>query len=238
MVKANLSTVLDGTRVVTRWPIGLVETIKAANHDRLARFYRANYRPDNATLVIVGNIDPATVEQKILSGFSDWKAAGTPDPIDLGTPSGKRHVGEFVAAGAPEPELFIATHGEGVLAFNGARFRQILPTDATLRNVTAVLGKFTDPGLPARDVDVALFHDVLHHIKDRAEYLKNTAQYVKAGGRIAIVELDPKTGSHRNEPELTVSKEQAKAWLAAVGFKPVQEFDGLTENKWFVVYSR
>ena len=105
-------------------------------------------------------------------------------------------------------------------------------------NVTAVLGKFTDPGLPARDVDVALFHDVLHHIKDRAEYLKNTAQYVKAGGRIAIVELDPKTGSHRNEPELTVSKEQAKAWLGDAGFKPVQEFDGLTENKWFVVYSR
>ncbi len=105
-------------------------------------------------------------------------------------------------------------------------------------NVTAVLGKFTDPGLPARDVDVALFHDVLHHIKDRAEYLKNTAQYVKAGGRIAIVELDPKTGSHRDEPALTVSREEAKAWLAAVGFKPVQEFDGLTENKWFVVYSR
>ena len=105
-------------------------------------------------------------------------------------------------------------------------------------NVTAVLGKFTDPGLPARDVDVALFHDVLHHIKDRPEYLKNTAQYVKAGGRIAIVELDPKAGSHRNEPELTVSKEQAKAWLGDAGFKPVQEFDGLTENKWFVVYSR
>ena len=105
-------------------------------------------------------------------------------------------------------------------------------------NVTAVLGKFTDPGLPARDVDVALFHDVLHHIKDRPEYLKNTAQYVKAGGRIAIVELDPKTGSHRDEPALTVSREEAKAWLAAVGFIPVQEFDGLTENKWFVVYSR
>src|SRR5437764_5727060 len=102
MVKANLSTILDGTRVVTRWPIGLVETIKAANHDRLARYYRANYRPDNATIVIVGNIDPVAVEQKILSGFSDWKAGGTPDAIDLGTPSGKKHVGEFVAAGAPD----------------------------------------------------------------------------------------------------------------------------------------
>jgi ubiquinone/menaquinone biosynthesis C-methylase UbiE len=105
-------------------------------------------------------------------------------------------------------------------------------------NVTAVLGQFSDPALPARDVDVALFHDVLHHIKDRATYLKNTAKYVKPTGRIAIVELDPKSGSHRAEPELTVSKDQAKAWLADAGFKPVQEFDGLTENKWFVVYAR
>ena len=105
-------------------------------------------------------------------------------------------------------------------------------------NLTAVLGQFSDPGLPARDVDVALFHDVLHHIKDRAAYLKNTAKYVKPSGKIAIVELDPKTGSHRNEPELTVTKDQAKAWLADAGFQPVQEFDGLTENKWFVVYAR
>jgi ubiquinone/menaquinone biosynthesis C-methylase UbiE len=110
--------------------------------------------------------------------------------------------------------------------------------EQAIGNLTAVLGKLADPGLPARDVDVALFHDVLHHIKDRAEYLRNTAKYVKAGGRIAIVELDPTNGSHRNEPELTVSKDQAKAWLGDAGFKPVQEFDGLTENKWFVVYAR
>ena len=90
MIKSSLSTVLDGTRVVTRWPIGTVDTIKAANHDRLSRFYRANYRPDNATLIIVGNIDPAAVEQQIRSKFSDWKPAGTPDPIDFGTPSGKK----------------------------------------------------------------------------------------------------------------------------------------------------
>ena len=44
-----------------------------------------------------------------------------------------------VAAGSAEPELFIATRGEGLLAFNGTRFRQILPSAADLRNVTAVL---------------------------------------------------------------------------------------------------
>ena len=107
-----------------------------------------------------------------------------------------------------------------------------------ITNVIPVLGKYTDPALPAQDVDVALFHDVLHHIKDRAEYLKATAKYVKPTGKIAIVELDPKTGSHRDDPSLTISKDQAKEWLAAAGFKPVREFDGLTENKWFVVYAR
>ncbi|HEV3201890.1 MAG TPA: hypothetical protein VGZ73_28530 [Bryobacteraceae bacterium] len=44
-----------------------------------------------------------------------------------------------IAAGGSEPELFIATSGEGVLAFNGTRLRQILPSDADLRIVTAVL---------------------------------------------------------------------------------------------------
>jgi ubiquinone/menaquinone biosynthesis C-methylase UbiE len=107
---------------------------------------------------------------------------------------------------------------------------------AGVTNITTVLGAYTDPKLPARDVDVALFHDVLHHIKDRADYLKATAAYVKPGGRVAIVELPP-DGSHKDEPELIVTKEQVKGWMAAAGFTPVQEFDGL-QGKWFIVYKR
>jgi len=104
-------------------------------------------------------------------------------------------------------------------------------------NVVTVLGAFTDPKLPARDVDVALFHDVLHHIEDRAGYLKSTAKYLKPTGRIAIVELPP-TGSHKDDPSLVVTKDQVKGWMADAGFAPVQEFDGLNEGKWFVVYAR
>lgn len=110
-------------------------------------------------------------------------------------------------------------------------------SDQNVKNVVPVLGKFTDPNLPAKDVDVAFFHDVLHHVEDRATYLKNLAPYVKPSGRIAIVELDPKTGSHRDEPKLRLTKEQVAAWMADAGFKPVEEFDFL-ENKWFVVYAR
>jgi ubiquinone/menaquinone biosynthesis C-methylase UbiE len=109
-------------------------------------------------------------------------------------------------------------------------------TAANLSNVVTVLGEFTDPKLPARDVDVALFHDVLHHIESRAAYLKATASYLKPTGRIAIVELPP-DGSHKDEPSLVVTKDQVKGWMADAGLKPLQEFDGL-EGKWFVVYGR
>jgi ligand-binding sensor domain-containing protein len=44
-----------------------------------------------------------------------------------------------IAAGSARPELFIATHGAGVLAFDGSQFRQILPDDTELRSITALL---------------------------------------------------------------------------------------------------
>jgi hypothetical protein len=54
-------------------------------------------------------------------------------PAELGSMS----IG--IAAGSAEPELLLATHGEGLLAFNGTGFRQLLPTDSELRFTTAVL---------------------------------------------------------------------------------------------------
>jgi ubiquinone/menaquinone biosynthesis C-methylase UbiE len=104
-------------------------------------------------------------------------------------------------------------------------------------NVQAVLGKFTDPALPARDVDLAFIYDVLHHIENRAEYLKNLEPYLKAGARIAVIDFYPELGPHKNDPSLQITKDQTKAWMAAVGFKPVAE-PKLYDDKWFVVYSR
>ena len=44
-----------------------------------------------------------------------------------------------MAAGASEPELFIATAGEGLLAYNGSVFRHLRPSAAPYRRLTAVL---------------------------------------------------------------------------------------------------
>jgi ubiquinone/menaquinone biosynthesis C-methylase UbiE len=104
-------------------------------------------------------------------------------------------------------------------------------------NIVPVLGKFSDPALPAKDVNLALINDVLHHIEDRATYLKNLAAYLAPNGRIALIEFYPERGGHRNQPELQVTREQAAAWMAAAGLKPVEEFD-LFADKYFVIYGR
>lgn len=106
-----------------------------------------------------------------------------------------------------------------------------------LTNVQTVLGTFTDPKLPTHAVDLAFINDVLHHIENRAEYLKNLTAYLKPSGRVAIVEYIPGKGGHPDQPELQVSKEQTDAWMAAAGMKPVEAIS-LFDTKWFVVYGK
>ncbi len=109
--------------------------------------------------------------------------------------------------------------------------------DLHVANVQGVLGKFADPSLPARNVDLAFINDVLHHIEDRAGYLKSLAGYLKPGGRIAVIDYYTERGGHRTQPELQITKEQTAAWMAAAGLKPSEEFE-LFPDKWFIVYSR
>jgi ubiquinone/menaquinone biosynthesis C-methylase UbiE len=113
--------------------------------------------------------------------------------------------------------------------------RKVIEQD--VKNVVTVLGRFEDPSLPATDVDLAFFHDVLHHIKDRAGYLKKLAGYLKPSARIAMIELDPKKGGHKDEPEMQLTKDQVTAWMADSGLKLVAEFD-MFDDKWFTVYAR
>jgi 2-polyprenyl-3-methyl-5-hydroxy-6-metoxy-1,4-benzoquinol methylase len=110
-----------------------------------------------------------------------------------------------------------------------------------IQNVKTVLGEFNDPKLPAPDVDIAFINDVLHHIENRAAYLKALGSYVKPSGRIAIIEMnkdDPNT-PHRKQPELLVSRQDIDHWMSDAGFKPVQEVpDMFPGTKWFLIYGR
>jgi ubiquinone/menaquinone biosynthesis C-methylase UbiE len=106
-----------------------------------------------------------------------------------------------------------------------------------ISQIETVLGTPTDPKLPTRNVDVALMHDVLHHVEQRQPYLNAVAQYLKPAGRIAVVDFNPKDSPHKDNAALIVSKEQAAAWMAEAGFVPDEEVP-LFEDKWFVIYRR
>lgn len=82
-----------GTPYANRLPIGLDPVIKNASSAALLSLYHHYYRPENATLVFVGDADPAEIEAKIKKTFGDWKPVG-PDgaalprgKVDLSRPS-------------------------------------------------------------------------------------------------------------------------------------------------------
>ncbi len=140
--------------------------------------------------------------------------------------------GALAGAVSPGGTVYAVDVEQGLLDHISQRAKEL-----KVSNVRVVLGKFTDPALPVRTVDVALINDVLHHIEDRQTYLKNLAGYVKPGGRIAVIDFRPGLGGHVNQPELRITKEQTDGWMAAAGLKPSEEFDLFTD-KFFVVYAR
>ena len=70
----------------------------------LAGYYKRLYRPDNAALVVVGDLDPAQAERAVLARFASWQPAGAPlaqidkGSIDFARPAAARN---FVDPGVP-----------------------------------------------------------------------------------------------------------------------------------------
>jgi 2-polyprenyl-3-methyl-5-hydroxy-6-metoxy-1,4-benzoquinol methylase len=136
---------------------------------------------------------------------------------------------------APSGKLYAVDIDSGLLDYIAQKAKK-----ENIENIQTVKGEFSDPKLPTRDVDLAFFHDVLHHIENRQAYLKALATYIKPSGRIALIEMnrdDPKT-PHRNSPEMLLSKDEVKNWMAAAGFYPAEEFDLFGNAKWFIIYTR
>lgn len=150
---------------------------------------------------------------------------------DLGAGTGVFSV-PFARAVGLAGRVYAVEIEQGLVDHIAARAKQ-----EGVRNVQSILGAFTDPRLPANDVDLAFIHDVLHHIEDREAYVKNLGKYLKPGARVAVIDFHPERGGHRNQPELQVTMEQSAALFAAAGYKVVEEVP-LFDDKWFVIYAR
>jgi zinc protease len=78
------SLFLDGSPYEGRRTIGTDGEISATTDGPLREFYDHWYRPDNAAVAVVGDIDPGTIEQQLIERFAPTVARGdAPERPDL-----------------------------------------------------------------------------------------------------------------------------------------------------------
>lgn len=80
----QINFVNPGSLYSQRLPIGTAETLNAASSESLRAFWRREYVPRQATLIVVGDFPPDTVEFAIRSHFDTWTPAPAEPQPDAG----------------------------------------------------------------------------------------------------------------------------------------------------------
>ncbi|QIG81778.1 insulinase family protein [Sphingosinithalassobacter tenebrarum] len=102
MQDALLSLMFAGQPLAQRDPIGTVETLTAATPESVKAFHDRWYRPERAVVVLVGDMDPALLEEMVVKHFSGWQGVGpAPETPDFGAPE----PGHPVSAAIVEPAM-------------------------------------------------------------------------------------------------------------------------------------
>jgi zinc protease len=103
---------LFGPKYTYGYPdIGTADSLKTVNRDELLRFWKENYVPSDAALVVTGNMKLAELKPLLEKRFGEWKGSqapatnrGTPEPSDAKVILVDR-------AGAPQTTLLLFSLG-------------------------------------------------------------------------------------------------------------------------------
>lgn len=94
MSKKYFPVLFNGSLYSNRLPIGkdsILQNFKAAS---LVRFYKTWYRPNLMSVIVVGDMDPAEAEKKIIRHFSKYKNPTHPTPRPAITPIADRKINQ------------------------------------------------------------------------------------------------------------------------------------------------
>jgi zinc protease len=96
---------------------GFLETLDNIQRDDMIAFYRRQFRPERATLVVVGDVEPEAILASAGELFAGWRGEGEAAPYeveDVSRPTGAKTVFRFVTG---------KTQNDLVLGFPGLRRR-------------------------------------------------------------------------------------------------------------------
>jgi len=124
IVTNQLAYLLQGQLLPTRWPIGVPEVIASAQRPRFEALYNAYYRPERATLIVVGDFDLDAMEGKIRAQFGSWQGRGAAgaEP-DRGT----------VAPRRTEAHVLVEPGGPATVSLNWVRAPDLRPDTRATR---------------------------------------------------------------------------------------------------------
>ena len=104
-----------------------------------------------------------------------------------------------------------------------------------LTRVIPILAEPDDPKLPEK-VDLVFSCDTYHHMKDRVAYFKSLTRYLKADGRVAILDFHPH-GVFSGLLGHGTAKDEVKREMESAGYRLSAEFDAI-ESQHFQIFSR
>jgi len=78
LMEKILPLMAPGSLLSQRIPIGLPEVVKNAGRSVFVDYYQTWYRPEHATVIVCGDIDPEFAEKLIVKSFSGWERAEEP----------------------------------------------------------------------------------------------------------------------------------------------------------------
>lgn len=94
-----------------------------------------------------------------------------------------------------------------------------------IENVQTILAVEHDPLIPEK-VDLIFSVDAYHHLKNRADYFRNTARYLKPGGRVAIIDFREGAFRHFTKLQTVLAEFKSAGYTLDKqhGFLPRQNF--------------
>ncbi len=115
----------------------------------------------------------------------------------------------------------------------------LLAAEDGLTNLDTVHASSDDPRLNPNSAHLVFFCNTLHHIGNRADYLKRLKRVLKPGGRVAVVDffkrdlpVGPRSLSHK------LGRAEAIETFHEAGYRIVEEYDFLPYQYFFVASVR
>jgi SAM-dependent methyltransferase len=106
-----------------------------------------------------------------------------------------------------------------------------------LGNVRPVLGRGSDPHLPAGVLDAVLVVGVVHEIEDRVALFRNLGQALKPGGRLGVVDFRPGDSGPGPAAGDRVAAETIEAEATGAGLQ-LQRSEPFLPFQYFLIFSR